>query len=233
VAEDAGVAPLPATLIEPDVLLEPPQPTVGFVDRHTAAAMPARERAAALKVVPLDLSWEVRFDGPDAPEPVYTNVLNSWTLWPGARYFSGLATYRATFEWDSQRVRTCLLAFDQIREVAAVKLNGRHMGVLFVPPLELDVAAGLQEGRNVLEITVANLPVNRFLGLPNPDPGPLREKYGDRFPVPEEKRIMPEPHSSGIIGAVRLRSSSLRSTSKPRPSQSGPRTPSTFADSPP
>ena len=275
VTDDAGVALLLATLIQPDVRLEPPQPTVGYVhrttdageiyffanagasaasfqatfkgaarrvelwdplrgaitvppasasngrtcvaltlaprqsifvvlDRSTAVAAPAPQRRARLRAVPLDLSWDVHFDGLDAPPPAQTGVLNSWTLWPGAKYFSGLATYTATFNWDRGPEESCMLAFDEIHEAAAVTLNGRHMGVVFVPPLELDITAGLQKGRNMLEITVANLPVNRFLGLPEGDLKPLEQKYGNRFPAPEEKHIMPGPAPSGIIGSVQL-----------------------------
>ena len=49
---------------------------------------------------------------------------------------------------------------------------------------------------------MGNLPVNRVLGLPDVDLRPLRAVYGNRFPAPEEKRLMAEPAPSGLIGNV-------------------------------
>jgi hypothetical protein len=158
---------------------------------------------------PLTILWRVTFDGPDTPPPYETQDLTSWTGWPGARYFSGRATYTGAFEWpltDHQPPTTnhCLLRFDQVREVAEVVVNGQRAGAVWTSPYELEIGPYLKSGRNRLEITVANLPVNRVLGLPDPDLTALRAVYGERFPDPEEKRLMSEPAPSGIIGRIML-----------------------------
>jgi hypothetical protein len=58
----------------------------------------------------------------------------------------------------------------------------------------------------MIEITVANLPVNRFIGLPKVDLGPLRKIYGNRFQYPEEYDLMQGvPAPSGLTGPVRIR----------------------------
>jgi hypothetical protein len=152
----------------------------------------------------LNLTWRVAFDGPDAPEPRETRELVSWTEWPGARFFSGQAVYTGEFRWEGDLPKRCLLRFAQVREVAAVRVNEKSAGNLWTPPWELDIAPLLRPGVNKIAVTVANLPVNRFLGLPDPDLKRLRQVYGNRFPDPEEKRLMKEPAPSGLIGAVTL-----------------------------
>ena len=68
----------------------------------------------------------------------------------------------------------------------------------------MEVTSWLKPGENRLQITVANLPVNRVLGLPDPDLHSLRAVYGDRFPAPEEKRLLSGPVPSGLIGPITL-----------------------------
>jgi glycosyl hydrolase family 106( putative alpha-L-rhamnosidase)/glycosyl hydrolase family 2 len=152
----------------------------------------------------LKLAWRVTFDGPDAPPPHETRDLTSWTGWPGGRFFSGRATYTGTFESPVSPSERSWLRFEAVREVAQVVVNGHPAGAIWTPPYELEVTSLLKPGPNTLQITVANLPVNRFLGLPDPDLGPLAAAYGERFPAPQEKQLMPEPAPSGLIGKVLL-----------------------------
>jgi hypothetical protein len=109
---------------------------------------------------------------------------------------------------------TVVAAFLADRDVTGAVRSGRlptplpdelrALGILFNPPLEAEVTTALRSGVNVLEIVVANLPLNRFLGLPDQDLGPLRARFGSRFPSPEEKRIPGIPAPSGLIGKVHL-----------------------------
>jgi hypothetical protein len=131
--------------------------------------------------------------------------LVTWTSLPEAKYFSGTAVYRAEFVWDRPPPRRARLLFSQIREAAEIRVNGAVAGAVWNPPMELELGPWLRPGTNTLEVTVANLPLNRFLGSPDEDLGPLRAVYGDRFPAPEEKRLVKEPAPSGLIGPVRLR----------------------------
>lgn len=148
-------------------------------------------------------TWHVHFDGPDAPHPVDTDTLESWTSWPGGRYFSGIGIYQADLVWQSQAKRA-RLAFDGVYDGAKVFVNGRPAGYVYNFPFEIEVGALLKPGTNRIEIRVGNLPVNRFLGLPDDDLVALRAKYGGRFSRPEEKQLMKEPAPSGLIGKVRI-----------------------------
>ncbi len=179
------------------------------------SAVPAREsksgtpsfahgRTTDLERIDLNLGWSLTFEGPDAPPPAKLQTLMSWTELPGGRFFSGSGIYRASFDWPGPVHDRCVLRFEQIREAAEVKLNGRVLGVLFNPPWAVDIAGALRQGRNDFEITVVNLSLNRFLGLPDEDLGPLRARFGVRFSAPEEKKVVSEPWPSGLIGRVWL-----------------------------
>lgn len=87
-----------------------------------------------------------------------------------------------------------------------MRVNGKGCGTVIVPPFDVEVTEALRPGANKLEVLVSNLPVNRFIGLPKPDLGPLRKVYGNRFPVPEEHDLMKgTPAPSGLMRTVRLR----------------------------
>jgi hypothetical protein len=182
-----------ATAAEPD---QPPALVKG-------ASQPLQPPGAEPERVDLNLDWALTFEGPDPPPPLKLHGLVSWTGLPGGQFFSGAATYRASFEWTGASPGSCLLRFEDVREAAEAKLNGRTLGVLFNPPWAVEAGSALRRGRNDLEVTVVNLPLNRFLGLPDEDLGPLRAKYGARFSAPEERKIA-VPAPSGLLGAVWL-----------------------------
>lgn len=156
-----------------------------------------------LERLDLDPRWDLTFEGPDAPPPAELARLTSWTELRNGRFFSGAGTYRGRFEWKGAVPGRGLLRFEEVREAAEVKLNGHPLGIVFSPPFAVAVGSALIEGTNELEITVVNLPLNRFLGLPDEEMGPLRARFGARFPAPEEKKVA-GPAPSGLIGRVWL-----------------------------
>jgi len=152
----------------------------------------------------LKIDWALSFDGPDAPPSTQLANLVSWTDLPGGRFFSGSGIYRGRFDWQGELPTKAVLSFDEIREAAEVRLNGRTLGVLFNPPLEIEATSALRTGVNELEINVANPPLNRFLGLPDQDLAALQARFGNRFPAPQEKKIPGVPAPAGLIGKLRL-----------------------------
>jgi hypothetical protein len=187
-------------------------PDADPVDTALAVGSPSRGEAPAsgkpamtnVERVELNPEWSLTFEGPDAPPPAKLQALVSWTELPGGRHFSGTGVYRASFDWAGPVPKGCVLRFDQVREAAEVRLNGRSLGVIFNPPWKVDAGRSLRQGANELEITVVNLPLNRFLGLPDEDLGPLRARFGGRFSAPEEKKVAGGPAPSGLIGGVWL-----------------------------
>lgn len=148
--------------------------------------------------------WNLRFQpGLGAPTEASLPELIPWNRHadPGIRHYSGAAIHTKTFDWprhaDGTRV---ILDLGKVHVLAAVKLNGRDLGVLWKEPFAIDVTDSLQEGRNELEIRVVNTWVNRLIA---------------DAALPEDQRITWvtwssfEPgtplHPSGLSGPVLLR----------------------------
>ncbi len=119
----------------------------------------------------LDLSgpWEVRFDarlgGPQ--EAVQFERLSDWSRHsdPRVRFYSGPAVYRVKFVMPEVRdARGWLLDLGEVRHVAAVRLNGQDLGVVWCAPWQVGISHVVHSGTNELEITVVNTWQNRMIG---------------------------------------------------------------------
>jgi hypothetical protein len=154
--------------------------------------------------------WKVNFDskwgGP--PEAAFA-TLEDWTKRSesGIKYYSGTATYHKTINLVALPKSKVYLDLGEVHEVAAVRLNGQDLGVLWTKPFRVEVTRALKPGANQLEIDVVNLWPNRLIG--------------DSF-LPKEKRVTRTNMTkytqasqllpSGLMGPVRLmgEESSLR-----------------------
>jgi len=114
--------------------------------------------------------WTVTFDPQwGGPERVKFPKLEDWTSRPeeGIRCYSGIATYRTTFDFPSTIAdphSKHYLDLGVVRNVARVRLNGRDLGVAWTAPWRVEITGALQPGANELEIEVANLWPNRLIG---------------------------------------------------------------------
>jgi hypothetical protein len=114
--------------------------------------------------------WDVRFTkGWGAPEEASFEKLISWNERPepGMRDYSGTATYRTTFELAPELLgkgKSLFLDLGKVAIIAAVKLNGKELGVLWKPPFRVDISGIAKPGKNNLEVQVVNLWVNRMIG---------------------------------------------------------------------
>ncbi len=93
--------------------------------------------------------------------------------------------YPASWQRSGQHI---WIDLGKVRDIAAVKVNGKPVGMTWAPPYRLDVTAALRPGANLLEIEVTNEWTNR--------------QVGDRL-VPAEKRVLTQP------GGAATRASSL------------------------
>ncbi len=148
----------------------------------------------------LDGTWDIEFpEGWGAPRAATFPTLQSWTESDneGIRFFSGMATYRKTFELpDALAERDRLfLELGDLAEIAEVTLNGRRLGLVWLPPFRIEISGALRPGRNELEIRVANLWANRL----NADS--LRPK-AERFTRSNIDRIQTDPTSDSSYGRV-------------------------------
>ena len=112
-------------------------------------------------------SWDVSFD-PEwgGPEHVVFDELQDWTEREerGIKYYSGIATYRKTFDMPPVSADRVYLDLGTVNDMARVRLNGKTLGVVWCAPWRVDISDALRHGENVLEIDVANRWANRLYG---------------------------------------------------------------------
>jgi hypothetical protein len=152
---------------------------------------------AALTV---DGPWQVEFpEGWGAPRTATFERLQGWTesMDAGIRAFSGIATYRTTFELPAALAskRRLFLQLGDLAEIAEVTVNGKALGVLWLPPYRVEMSGAVRSGSNRLEIRVANLWANRL----NADS--LRPET-ERFTRSNLDRIQTDPTSDSSYGRV-------------------------------
>jgi hypothetical protein len=112
--------------------------------------------------------WQVHFaPAVGGPGEVRFARLEDWSqrAEPGIKFYSGAAVYRTTFGAPRLAADTAWqLDLGRVEVMAEVTLNGRHLGILWKPPFQLDVTAALRPGENHLEVKVVNLWINRLIG---------------------------------------------------------------------
>jgi hypothetical protein len=157
--------------------------------------------------------WDVRFQpGRGAPEELTFQTLASWSESKdaGVKYFSGTAAYgkiiQAPAAWF-RRAGHIWLDLGDVKNIADVTVNGKHLGIVWKRPFRVDVTSALRRGANDLSIKVTNLWVNRLIGDQQPD---ARKKYTYTTMAfyGADSPLLP----SGMLGPVRL----LRETRPPR-----------------
>jgi len=156
-------------------------------------------------------SWELEFieGGPELPEPARMKKLVSWTTLPDtmASYFSGVARYSVEFNLeDFDPEDKYKVVFDKVKESVRIRLNGQEVITLFAHPFEADISNYLKNGKNQMELEVANLPVNRIRYLD--EHGVNWQKFYDiNFVNINYKKFDAskwDPVESGLIGDVSI-----------------------------
>ncbi len=161
---------------------------------------PEEERVALTLSGPWEVSFDPKWGG---PRQATFDTLVDWTQRPemGIRYYSGSAVYRKSFHFDrgTQKDVRVVLDLGELREVGAVRLNGRDWGIVWTKPARLDVTDALEAGQNFLEVKVVNLWPNRLIG----DAGlPAQSRFTETNvrKFNSHSPLMP----SGLLGPVRL-----------------------------
>jgi len=148
-----------------------------FCEESDAAGKASREAnfPSVTQVAEIGGPWEVSFDTAlGGPERVRFETLIDWRERPepGIRHYSGIATYRKTFNLPeaARAGGPVLLDIGEVRGMARVRLNGHDLGGVWCAPWRVDVTDALQAEENHLEIDVANLWPNRLIGDQALDP---------------------------------------------------------------
>ncbi|MBX7259827.1 MAG: hypothetical protein K1Y02_25960 [Candidatus Hydrogenedentes bacterium] len=118
----------------------------------------------------IDGTWDIAFveGGPELPASAQMKELVSWTTLGGeeVQRFAGTGLYSIAFALPKDRAEFWKLDLGHVAESARVKINGRDVGGVIIPPFEVLVpAAGLKPEGNQLEIEVTNVSANRIRDL--------------------------------------------------------------------
>jgi hypothetical protein len=125
--------------------------------------------------------WEVEFDPKrGGPSKMVIERLEDWTKneQDGIRYYSGIATYRKTFDSSlvqnqgnlakENRNARFILDVGEVHDLCRVRLNGHDLGVLWTAPWQVDITSAITDSENELEIEVVNAWANRLIGDQQP-----------------------------------------------------------------
>lgn len=164
--------------------------------------------------------WEVHFidGGETIPHPENIAELTSWTTWssdqaPVLRGFSGVASYAVHFSKPALVVDDWAIDLGTVLHTARVRLNGVLLCDRFTTPMRVLAGTAMKEGDNLLEIEVANTPINRAADLDmkgiiwQKTLGEDAKAYriGDLGKYWKKKEASTwVPSSSGLLGPVQL-----------------------------
>jgi hypothetical protein len=167
-------------------------------------------------------AWEVAFDPKwGGPEKIAFDAPQDWTTRSelGIKYYSGIATYRKTFNLAQVPGGKTYLDLGVVHDMARVRLNGKDHGVVWCAPWRVEVTGVIKAGDNLLEIEVVNRWANRLIGDKQPananvrtvdcPPGFLggqelkagRYTFSTHDPYNQQSPLVP----SGLLGPVTLK----------------------------
>ena len=151
--------------------------------------------------------WNVSFDPKwGGPEKIVFTTLEDWSRRSeeGIQHYSGKAVYRTTFNTAAGMAQASdaryWLSLGDVKVMAAIRLNGKDLGVVWCDPWRVEIPAGLlKDGGNQLEVTVANLWINRLIG-DSALPEEKRLTWTTYTPYTPTSPLQP----SGLLGPVRI-----------------------------
>jgi hypothetical protein len=125
--------------------------------------------AESKSIAVLSGPWDVSFDAErGGPERIVFEEPEDWTQRSerGIKYYSGLATYRKSFDLpDLQSLDGDIyLDLGNVHHIARIRLNRKDLGVVWTAPWSRKITNVVRARDNRLEIEVANLWTNRLLG---------------------------------------------------------------------
>jgi len=152
-------------------------------------------------------AWDVAFDPKwGGPEKITFDTLQDWTTGPepGMKYYSGIVTYRKSFNLAKVPGGKTCLDLGVVHDMARVRLNGQDLGVIWCAPWRVEVTGAIKVGNNHLEIDVVNRWPNRMIG--DKQPADANARTTGRYtlsthdPYNAQSALVP----SGLLGPVRV-----------------------------
>jgi hypothetical protein len=181
-----------------------PQDAFFVVFRKPASAASATIAARPWRPVgKVEGTWSVAFQ-PGRGAPASTTLTHLKSLSesadPGVKYFSGIATYRLSFQAPKgvKAGQPMVLDLGQVADIAQVSVNGREVGYAWKAPYRVEITRALKPGRNTLEVKVADRWINRLVG--DAQPGAKKITWTALPTYKADAPLTP----SGLIGPVTL-----------------------------
>ncbi len=172
---------------------------------------------AFVKVGELGGAWQVAFDEKwGGPATVEFEKLISWTERPeaGIKAYSGTATYRKVFDLPAEvrgqrsevRKNSAALFLDlgDFSTIAEVRLNGKHLGVVWAKPFRVEITGAVQPTGNRLEVDVVNGWWNRVLADEALPAEQRLTKTNIRIKESHKRKAAPQPQPAGLFGPVTI-----------------------------
>ena len=156
------------------------------------------------KVASIDGAWKVDFQlNRGAPAQITLMDLTPWNenTDPGVKYFSGTGSYTKTIQAPADWFKSgqeLWLDLGAVKNLAAVTLNGKSLGIVWKTPFRVNITGVLKEGENRLEVKVTNLWVNRLIG--DEQQGAKRLTYTTQAFYQADSPLLP----SGLLGPVKI-----------------------------
>jgi len=182
-----------------------------FVVFRKPATVPSRSvpRQIETRADTVEGAWDISFQpNRGAPARISLDKLASWSenADAGVKYFSGTATYTKTLQapadWFAAPLKNHVrlwLDLGDVKNLAAVSVNGKPLGIVWKPPFRVDLTGALKSGANQLEIKVTNLWVNRLIGDQQPGIA-TKYTYTTQQFYQQNSPLLP----SGLLGPVRI-----------------------------
>lgn len=154
-------------------------------------------------------NWKLSFPGLSgvSSERIFPKLI-SWTNAEDddIRYFSGIATYKKTFEFRKPEINEIIyLDLGEVAEITEVWINDKPLGISWTAPHRFDVSSVILEGKNTLKIEVANTWSNRLTGDAR-----TGNKSTETNIVKANKNLIPWEElplkKSGLLGPVTIQS---------------------------
>ncbi|MBL4827004.1 MAG: hypothetical protein JKY66_04710 [Spongiibacteraceae bacterium] len=115
-------------------------------------------------------NWSVYVKGYAKRQPFSqhftTFTLQDWQEFSPLKNFSGEATYHRFITLDPawlQQGTKLILKLGEVRDIASVTINGKHLPILISAPYQVDITKAAKPGTNKLLIRIANTPQNSML----------------------------------------------------------------------
>ena len=138
----------------------------------------------------------------------------------GIRYYSGVSTYRKSFDLPGGNASKSRVSLDlgTVNDLCRVRLNGHDLGVVWTAPWQVDSSRAVKPTGNQLEIEVVKCWVNRLIGDQQPGSKGVRQVSwpsgllgGNSYPAGRHTFVTRDHYKTnsplrpaGLLGPVRV-----------------------------